>query len=470
MKLSEELIYRGFSAETTISNPMDLDNRKNKKFYWGADPSADSLTIGNLAALMMCACFVRHGYQPYLLVGGATGQIGDPKDNGERDLKPLEEVEHNKQCIKKQVEEVISNTTSRLAPARPSTEVVRQSSSQNEQQVAHSLDSSDGLLRGSGAHTAPVVADDLEVALPNHLDVTMVDNYDWFKDMKYLDFLREVGKAFSMTQLLDRQFVQNRIGEGGSGISYAEFSYTLIQGYDFLHLYREYGVDLQLCGADQYGNCTSGIHLIKRIEGGEADVWSTPLVIDPVTGRKFGKSEGNAIWLASSDNGGGNYTSIFDFYQFWLNQPDEAVEYLIKIYTLLEKEQIEEILTKHREHPEERIAQKALARGATEVVHGKNAADAIENLTTVLFNRETNFAEFSEDELLEFAKYLPVEKRGKQLADILVKNGFAESKKKAREFILQGAITVNGEKVKEDITVNQTAMVKKGKNKFLVVK
>ena len=146
------------------------------------------------------------------------------------------------------------------------------------------------------------------------------------------------------------------------------------------------------------------------------------------------------------------------------------MEYLIKIYTLLKKEQIEEILTKHREHPEERIAQKALARGATEVVHGKNAADAIENLTTVLFNRETNFAEFSEDELLEFAKYLPVEKRGKQLADILVKNGFAESKKKAREFILQGAITVNGEKVKEDITVNQTAMVKKGKNKFLVVK
>ena len=437
MKLSEELIYRGFSAETTVSNPMDLDNRKNKKFYWGADPSADSLTIGNLAALMMCACFVRHGYQPYLLVGGATGQIGDPKDNGERDLKPLEEVEHNKQCIKAQIERVINGA-------------------------------------GDTAGGSPIELDEnggKAVAGPaSSSSLTMVDNYDWFKDMKYLDFLREVGKAFSMTQLLDRQFVQNRIGEGGSGISYAEFSYTLIQGYDFLHLYREYGVDLQLCGADQYGNCTSGIHLIKRIEGGEADVWSTPLVIDPVTGRKFGKSEGNAIWLASSDNGGGNYTSIFDFYQFWLNQPDEAVEYLIKIYTLLEKEQIEEILTKHREHPEERIAQKALARGATEVVHGKNAADAIENLTTVLFNRETNFAEYSEDELLEFAKYLPVEKRGKQLADILVKNGFAESKKKAREFISQGAITVNGEKVKEDITVNQTAMVKKGKNKFLVVK
>ncbi|MDO4611539.1 MAG: tyrosine--tRNA ligase, partial [Candidatus Saccharibacteria bacterium] len=241
MKLSEELIYRGFIAENTFETAAELDTRESKKFYWGADPSADSLTIGNLAALMMCACFVRHGYEPVLLVGGATGQIGDPKDNGERDLKSLEEVEHNKSCIRAQIERVIK-------------------------------------------------AD----------KVTMVDNFDWFKNINYLDFLREVGKSFSMTQLLDRQFVQNRIGEGGSGISYAEFSYTLIQGYDFLHLYREHGVSLQLCGADQFGNCSSGIHLIKRLEGARADAWSTPLVIDPVTGRKFGKSEGNAVWLASS--------------------------------------------------------------------------------------------------------------------------------------------------------------------------
>ena len=411
MKLSEELIYRGFKAETTIDNPEDLDNRESKKFYWGADPSADSLTIGNLAALMMCACFVRHGYEPVLLVGGATGQIGDPKENGERELKSLDEVEHNKRCIREQIERVINSN-----------------------------------------------------------DVTMVDNYDWFRDMKYLDFLREVGKAFSMTQLLDRQFVQNRIGEGGSGISYAEFSYTLIQGYDFLHLYREHGVSLQLCGADQYGNCTSGIHLIRRLEDAQADVWSTPLVIDPVTGRKFGKSEGNAIWLASSDNGDGNYTSIFDFYQFWLNQPDEAVEYLIKIYTLLEKDEIEDILAKHREHPELRLAQRALARGVTEVVHGKVATEAVENLTEKLFARETDFAEFTEDEIVEFANYLPVEKKGVMLVDALVAHGLAESKKKAREFIGQGAITINGVKVKEDIELNQTAIIKKGKNKFLVVR
>ena len=178
MKLSEELLYRGFKAETTIKDVADLDTRESKKFYWGADPSADSLTIGNLASLMMCACFVRHGYEPYLLVGGATGQIGDPKDNGERDLKSLEEVEHNKKCIKEQVERIIGGAGSKF---------------------------------------------------------TMVDNYDWFKNINYLEFLREVGKNFSMTQLLDRQFVQKRIGDGGAGISYAEFSYTLIQGYDFVN-------------------------------------------------------------------------------------------------------------------------------------------------------------------------------------------------------------------------------------------
>ena len=421
MKLSEELIYRGFKAETTIADPSELDTRKNKKFYWGADPSADSLTIGNLAALMMCACFVRHGYEPVLLVGGATGQIGDPKDNGERDLKPLSEVEHNKECIRMQIERVIN--------------------------------AGDGNVK--------------DYSTPK---LTMVDNYVWFKDMGYLPFLREVGKAFSMTQLLDRQFVQNRIGDGGSGISYAEFSYTLIQGYDFLHLYREYGVDLQLCGADQYGNCTSGIHLIKRLEDATADVWSTPLVIDPVTGRKFGKSEGNAIWLASSDNGGGNYTSIFDFYQFWLGQPDESVEYLIKIYTLLTPEEIDDIMKKHAEAPEKRLAQKALARGATTVVHGADAAEAIENLTSVLFSRDTDFTDFSEDELTEFAAYLPVVSKGTMLVDILVSSGLAESKKKAREFISQGAISINGIKVSEDIAVNQTAIIKKGKNKFAIVK
>ena len=403
MKLSEELLWRGFHAETSIKEPADLDTRPSKKFYFGADPSADSLTIGNLAALMMCACFVRHGYQPYLLAGGATGQIGDPKENGERDLKSLDEVEHNKSCIAKQMQQVIRTD-----------------------------------------------------------DLVMVDNYDWFKNINYLSFLREVGKSFSMTQLLDRQFVQNRIGEGGSGISYAEFSYTLIQGYDFLHLYRTYGIDLQLCGADQFGNCTTGIHLIKRLENATADAWSTPLVIDPVTGRKFGKSEGNAIWLDAKK------TSIFDFYQFWLNQPDESVEYLIKIYTLLDKENIDQLMLEQKEHPERRAAQKALALGATEVVHGKANALAIANLTERLFGG--NLTDLAEDEIAEFGAFLACSKKGVMLFDALVETGLTSSKSEARKLAAAGAITINGEKVSADTQINQVALLKRGKNKFSVVK
>ena len=403
MKLSEELLWRGFHAETSIKDPAELDKRAQKKFYFGADPSADSLTIGNLAALMMCACFVRHGYQPYLLAGGATGQIGDPKDTGERELKPLEEVERNKQAIARQMANIVRSP-----------------------------------------------------------ELIMVDNLDWFREIKYLDFLREIGKAFSMTQLLDRQFVQARIGEGGSGISYAEFSYTLIQGYDFLHLYRTYGIDLQLCGADQYGNCSSGIHLIRRLEGATADAWSTPLVIDPVTGRKFGKSEGNAIWLDAGK------TSIFDFYQFWLNQPDEVVEKLLKIYTLLMPEEVEAVMKEQTEHPERRAAQRALARGATEVVHGREKAEAVEALSARLFGGD--LAELTADEIGEFAEFLATAPQGTGLMEALVATGLASSKSEARKLAAAGAISVNGVKVREDLELQQVALLKRGKNKFAVVK
>ena len=410
MNLSEELIWRGFQAETTIKNPTDLDTRESKKFYLGADPSADSLTIGNLAALMMCACFVRHGYQPYLLVGGATGQIGDPKETGERDLKPLEEIAHNKSCIGQQMQKILASDK-----------------------------------------------------------VTMLDNLDWFKDINYLSFLREVGKTFSMTQLLDRQFIQARIGEGGSGISYAEFSYTLIQGYDFLHLYREYGIDLQLCGADQYGNCSSGIHLIKRLENAQADAWSTPLIIDPASGRKFGKSEGNAIWLAAEDHGSGNFTSVFDFYQFWLNQPDSSVEYLLKIYTIFDRETVENILEAHKSAPEKHHAQKMLARGVTEVVHGPTSAAAAEALSELLFG-DKELKELSSEELAQIALLLPTAKLGSQLTDILVETGLCSSKNEARKMLSQGAVSVNREKVLEDAAVDTVAIIKRGKNKFALVK
>ena len=404
MKLSEELQWRGFVAEHTLEQISDLDKAPHN-FYWGTDPSADSLHIGHLAALMMCACFVRHGYTPYYLVGGATGQIGDPKDTTERDLKSLDEIEKNKAALAKQI--------------------VR---------VTHSPEGTQ-----------------------------LVDNNDWFKDIKYLPFLREVGKAFSMTQLLDRQFVQKRIGEGGSGISYAEFSYTLIQGYDFLHLFRTYNIDLQLCGADQFGNCTSGIHLIKRLEGAEANCYSCPLIIDKASGRKFGKSEGNAVWLDAEK------TSIFDFYQFWLNQSDEALEDYFKFFTLIMPEELDQILSEHRANPGARLGQKRLADEVTKVVHGEAAAAQAKKLTDFLFG-DGKIEDLSPEDLDLLAKSFPTATVGQSLVDILAATGLASSKGEARKLIAGNAISVNGTKVTEDQPISSLSLVKKGKNKFALVR
>ncbi len=404
MKLSEELQWRGFVAEHTLDQISDLD-KAPRNFYWGTDPSADSLHIGHLAALMMCACFVRHGYTPYYLVGGATGQIGDPKDTVERDLKGLDEIDKNKHALAKQI--------------------IR---------VTHSPE-----------------------------DTKILDNYDWFSEVKFLPFLREIGKAFSMTQLLDRQFVQKRIGEGGSGISYAEFSYTLIQGYDFLHLFREHNVDLQLCGADQYGNCTSGIHLIKRLENAKADAYSCPLIIDKVTGRKFGKSEGNAVWLDA------NKTSIFDFYQFWLNQSDDALEDYFKYFTFIMPEELEQILAEHNENPAARLGQKRLGYEVTKVVHGEAAAKQAEKLTAFLFG-DGKIDDLTSEDLDLLAQSFPTAATGATLVDILVATGLASSKGEARKLISGNAISVNGAKVTADQTIDSTSVIKKGKNKFAVVR
>ncbi|MCL2085602.1 tyrosine--tRNA ligase [Candidatus Saccharibacteria bacterium] len=404
MKLSEELIWRGMVAEHTFKDSSELDAKK-RKFYWGVDPSADSMTIGNLAAMMQAKVFIRHGYTPYLLAGGATGQIGDPKDNGERDLKTLDEIQKNVEGIKGQFNRICG--------------------------------------------------DSFEI----------VNNADWFASINYIEFLREVGKHFSMTQLLDREFVKNRIGEGGSGISYAEFSYTLIQGYDFLHLYRTHGVDLQLCGADQFGNSVSGMHLIKRLEGAEADVWSMPLIIDPVSGRKFGKSEGNAIWLARER------TNIFDFYQFWLNQPDQAVHSLLKTYTILTKPEVDEIMKNHEKNPSHRIAQKALAFGVTTVVHGEKNALAAQRATEILFQGKAGPSE-KRDDLALLSEILPSHspKKNELLVDAIANSQMTSSKSEARRLIKGGGVALNGEKITDENAKTEPGILKLGKNKFLIIK
>ncbi|MDR2336495.1 MAG: tyrosine--tRNA ligase [Candidatus Nomurabacteria bacterium] len=402
MKLSEELIWRGFFAEHTLKDPKELD-KKSRKFYLGVDPSADSLQIGNLAALMMVRCFARHGYEAFLLVGGATGQIGDPKMSEERQLKSLEEVVRNKKIISRQFKMV------------------------------------------AGA------------------DFTLVDNYDWFKNINYIEFLREVGKQFSMTQLLDREFVKSRIGEGGVGISYAEFSYSLIQGYDFLHLFRNYGVDLQICGVDQFGNCVSGMHLIDRLAGEKADVWSLPLVIDKITGKKFGKSEGNAVWLAAEK------TSVFDFYQFWLNAADKNVEQFIKIYTELDKKTVDEILADFAKNPSARTAQKRLAYEVTKIVHGQKLADNVVKITTLLFGGG-KVQDLNQDELNQLALTIPTARIGESLIDILMESGLTGSKTEVRQQLASGTISVNGKKINKDCPIDDLSLIKKGKNKFILVK
>lgn len=403
MTLSEELQWRGFVNQTTLSDITELDSRQFT-FYWGVDPSSDSMQIGNFAAAMMARHFIMHGHKAILLVGGATGMIGDPdgKDE-ERDLKPLEEVAHNKAGIAAQYEKIFSG-----------------------------------------------------------MDFTLVDNYDWFKDINFLEFLRNVGKHFSMTQLLDREFVKSRIGEGGAGISYAEFSYSLIQGYDFLHLYREYGVNLQLCGADQWGNSVAGVQMIRKLEAGEAHVYSTPLVINKATGKKFGKSEGGAIWLSEEK------TSVYKFYQFWLNVDDEGVFDYMKIYTLLSKEEIEDLQRQADENPGMRIGQKALARAVTELVHGKERTENVMRVTDVLFGGESAQM-LSEEEVALLSKEIPGVAQGKTIVETLVETETAKSAGEARRLVAAGAVSVNGEKVHEDRTLTELSLVKKGKNNFILV-
>jgi len=404
MKLSEELQWRGFVNQTTFSDLSALDGEPIS-FYWGVDPSADSMTIGNLAAAMMVRHFIDHGHKATLLVGGATGMIGDPDGKkDERNLKTLDEIAKNKAGIAAQYKTVFAGK-----------------------------------------------------------DFQIVDNYDWFKDINYLDFLRTVGKNVPLSQMLGREFVQSRLGEDGSGISYAEFSYALIQGYDFLHLFQEHGVTLQVCGADQWGNSIAGVELIRRIEGVEANIYSTPLVINKATGVKFGKSEGGAIWLDPTK------TSVYQFYQFWLNVDDEGVIDYAKIYTLLPKEEIEILAAKQQENPGAREAQKTLAYEVTKLVHGQERTESVMRVTDVLFGTR-DFHELDAADLDALSYEIPTTSLGKTVVESLVETGTAPSNSEARRLMQAGAITVNGTKTTEDQELHELSLIKKGKNSFVLVR
>jgi tyrosyl-tRNA synthetase len=382
MTLSEELTWRGFVNQTTYKDITVLDGEPIT-FYLGVDPSADSMTIGNLAVMMMVRHFVDHGHKAILLVGGATGLIGDPDGKAqERDLKTVEEVEHNKQGLAAEFHTVLAGQT-----------------------------------------------------------FDLVDNYDWFKDLGYLQFLRDIGKHVPMRQMLSRDFVQSRLGEDGAGISYAEFSYSLIQGYDFLHLHREKGASLQICGADQWGNSVTGVDLIRRITGDETHVWSAPLVVNKTTGVKFGKSEAGAVWLNAAK------TTPTQFYQFWINCDDAGVEDYLKIYTLLPKEELDKVMAEHRENPSQRVAQRRLAEEVTALIHGHEATEVAKRVTDCLTGR-LSIGE-AEDVLEAIRREIPHIQTGDHdsIVDALVSGGLATSNTEARRFLKESAISVNGQKV-----------------------
>lgn len=382
MTLSEELAWRGFVNQTTYKDPKALDGDP-VTFYFGVDPSADSMQVGNLAAAMMVKCLLKHGHKGVLLVGGATGLIGDPDGkNEERPPITTEEVAHNKQAIAKQYQQVF------------------------------------------GDH-----------------QFTLVDNYDWFKSISYLDFLRDVGKHVPMRQMLGRDFIQTRLGEQGSGISYAEFSYVLIQAYDFLYLNEHNGVTLQLCGSDQWGNSIAGVDLIRRKTGKEAHVYSMPLIINKATGKKFGKTEDGAVWLDPAK------TTPTQFYQFWINADDAGVEEYLKIFTELDKESVDNIMSEHRQKPADRIAQTALAKETTTLVHGEQEMRTAQAVTEFMTGKQP-IGE-ADSALAAIRKEIPSAQVAatSSIVDALVATSLASSNSEARRLLESNGIAVNGQKV-----------------------
>ena len=412
MTLSEELEWRGFIKESTFADIKELDKKKQWVFYHGFDASAESQTIGNLAAMMFDKVFMRHGHKAIILAGGATSLIGDPGGK---------EVERNLQA-----EKIINNN-------------VKNAEVQ------------------------------LQAIFKDH-KFTMVNNIEWTKSMSVLDFLRDIGKHFSMTNLVQRDYIATRMNEGGSGISYTEFSYTLLQGMDYLHLFDKYDCTLQLGGSDQWGNCLSGVDLIRRARGVETHVITLPLVINKATGKKFGKSEEGAVWLDAKN------TSVYKFYQFWLNMDDEGVEDYLKVYTELNKNEVDNIISEFNKDKSKRHAQKVLAKEVTEIVHGKEITKKIINITELLF--EGNYKKLKDSDFELLTKELPTETvKNKSIVELLVAGGLASSNTEAKRFIAGGAIYINGTQIDESKNnldksdfISGYAIMRRGKNNQMIVK
>jgi tyrosyl-tRNA synthetase len=406
MTVFEDLKWRGLIKD--ISSP-ELEEKLNKggmSFYIGTDPTADSLHVGHLSSFLISKRLKEAGHHPYLLIGGATGMIGDPRPTKERAMISKEQVDKNIAGLKSQVEKLFG------------------------------------------------------------FDV--VNNYDWTKNINVLDFLRDYGKYFNINYMLDKDIIRRRLD---SGITYAEFSYMLLQALDFKYLHEHKNVNLQCAGSDQWGNITAGIDLIRKTTGDEVYGFTMPLVTDS-QGNKFGKSEGNALWLDKEK------TSSYELYQFFVNVEDSMVIDYLKIYTFLSKEEIEELDKKNKAHPELREAHKALAREIITFLHGEEEYEKAVDSANHLFNNKFNDLSKKDIENLFKGQEVKDVEVGINMVDLLVNMGVAKSKREAREFIEAGAISINGEKItdiektiKTEMFIENTyIIVRRGKKNYYIGK
>ena len=402
----EELKWRGLVKDVAGDDIADKINNEKVTFYWGTDPTADSLHLGHYSSLITAKRLMKMGHNPILLCGGATGRIGDPRPTAEREIISIDTLNHNIECIRKQIDKVF-----------------------------------DGKAK-------------------------LVNNYDWFKDYNFLDFLRDVGKYINVNYMLSKDIIQRRLD---TGITYAEFSYMLIQGYDFLHMFNTMGCTMQVEGSDQWGNITAGIELIRKMTGKDAYAFTMPLILDE-TGKKFGKSEGNALWLDI------NKTSSYELYQYLINTDDSKVYEYLKVFTFLTPEEIDEIMVKQNENPHLRIAQKALAKEIITDLHGEEEFNKALNISECLFS--DRIWELSANEIIDSIKDIPKfnVKNGELLIDVLVNNNVVSSKREAREMINAGAISINGKKeidlekniTKNDAIEDKGLLIKKGKKNYFL--
>jgi len=425
MNFVEELTWRGMIHDMMPGTEDCLD-KEMVSAYVGIDPTADSLHIGHLVGVMMLKHLQHAGHRPIALVGGATGMIGDPSGKSqERNLLDEETLRHNQECLKAQIGKFL----------------------------------------------------DFETDAPNR--ALMVNNYDWMKEYSFLGFIRDIGKHITVNYMMAKDSVKKRVtSESASGMSFTEFTYQLVQGFDYLHLYREYNCKLQMGGSDQWGNITTGTELIRRKEGGEAFALTCPLITKS-DGGKFGKTEEGNVWLDPAR------TSPYKFYQFWLNVSDEDAEKYVKIFTMLQREEVEALVNEHREAPHQRVLQKRLAEEVTTMVHSVEDLDMAIEASQILFGNATEetLSRIPEEMFLSVFEgvphfSIPVEKKNADIMTLLTDDApVFPSRGELRRLVQGGGLSINKTKVTDpdhhvasgDYINGRYLLVQKGKRNYFLI-